>query len=191
MKTRIIAILTLIAVFALFAGSIQASEPTWLFTVPKAESLKKNHFNLGLPYIEFGIADNLEFGLHGLKYSIKDSNIAIGFSFYPLDGPYIVFSPDTKTIGFNIGIMAKPNHIFAGIELPVSNDFNLIAELNNGFNVGVRILPSKNWTVDLFMSYSSVMIYETGYYKYKYHRIKIEEYEPGIGGFGIAYSGRF
>jgi hypothetical protein len=186
MKTRIIAILTLIAVFALFAGSIQASEPTWLFTVPKAESLKKNHFNLGLPYI----ADNLELGLHGLKYSIPDSNIAIGFSFYPLDGPYIVFSPDTKTIGFNIGIMAKPNHFFAGIELPVSNDFNLIAEVNNGFNVGVRILPSKNWAIDLFMSYSSVMIYDTGYYKYKYHRIEIKEYGPGIG-FGIAYLGRF
>jgi len=189
MRTRIIVLLTLIVVFILPVISTQAAEPTWLFTVPKAESLKKDSFNIGIPYLEFGITDNFELGLHGLKYSVTDSNIAIGFSFYPLDGPYLVFSPDTKTIGFNIGIMAKPNHIFAGIELPVSNNLKLIAELNNGLNLGVRVLPSKEWTVDLFISYSSFKIYEIGYYKYKYHPIEIKEYGSGFG-FGIAYTGR-
>lgn len=190
MNIKNIIFLVLIAVFVLSALSTQADEPTWLFTVPKAESLKKNNFNIGILYLDFGIADNLEFGLHGLKYSMPDSNIAIGLSFYPLDSPYLVFSPDTKTISFNIGIMVKPNHIFAGIELPISNDFKLIAELNNGLNVGVRILPSKNWTVDLFMPYSSVKIYDIEYYEYKYHSIKIEEYKLGLL-FGIAYSDRF
>jgi len=53
MKTRIIAILTVTIIFAFFTLSTQAAEPTWLFTVPKAESLDKGHYNIGFIYFDF------------------------------------------------------------------------------------------------------------------------------------------
>ena len=186
MKTRIITILTLTIIFALFTLSTQAAEPTWLFTVPKAESLDKGHYNIGFIYFDFGIADNLELGIHGIKYAIPGSNVAVGASIFPLGSPYIVFSPKLGSGGgLNIGIKAAPYIFFAGIEAPISNNLKFIAELNNGLTAGLRILPSKEWTFDLAFAFYSVEVY-----RYEYSNIEIKNFHP-IPWIQFAYSGKF
>ena len=190
MKIKTTVFLTLIAIFAFSSLVSKAAEPTWLFTIPKAESLKKEHYNIGLIYFDFGITDNLDLGIHGLKYSIPGSNFAFGASIFPLYGIYVVFSHDIGSGGLHVGFKTEPYHFFAGLEAPISKTFNFIAELNKGLTAGVRILPSKDWAIDLFMSFYPNKIYEVGYYQYKYKRIEIEKYkaDPWLW---IVYSGKF
>ena len=187
MKTKIIMFLALATLFTLLTSTTFAEEPTWLFTVPKAESLKQGHYNIGFVYLDFGVADNLELGIHGIKYSLLSSNLAIGASLFPLGSPYIVFSPDTGSTEFLIGAKATPYIFFAGLEAPLSNDLKLILELNNGFNAGVRILPTKNWTLDLFLMYG---YFSFEVYKYKYTRVAFSDFRA-VPAIQFAYSGRF
>ena len=191
MKTKIIMFLALATLFTLLTSTTFAEEPTWLFTVPKAESLKQGHYNIGFVYLDFGVADNLELGIHGIKYSFLSSNLAIGASLFPFLSPYIVFSPDTGSTEFLIGAKATPYVLpyvfFAGLEAPLSNSLKLILELNNGFNAGVRILPTKNWTLDLFLMYG---YFSVEVYKYKYTRVAFSDFRA-VPAIQFAYSGRF
>lgn len=185
MKTKTIIILTLTILFTYLTSNAFAEEPTWLFTVPKTESLKEGHYNIGLLYFDFGIAEKLELGIHGIKYSMD--NVAIGASLFPFGSPYIVFSPDVGSTELLLGIKAAPYIFFAGLEAPLSDNLKLILELNNGFNAGVRIIPSKNWTLDLFLMYG---YFSVEVYKYKYSRIEFADFQA-IPAIQFAYSGRF
>jgi len=186
MKIKITTFIALITLSMFLTSTIYAEEPTWLFTVPKTENLREGHFNIGLLYFDFGIADNLELGIHGIKYSLAD-NLAIGASIFPFGAPYIVFSPDVGSAEFVIGAKASPYILFAGLEAPVSDKLKLIFELNNGLNAGVRILPSDNWTLDLFLVYG---YFSVNVYKYKYTTVEFTDFRayPFIS---FAYSGRF
>ena len=180
---RIMLCSVLIAVLTVPMVSAQTGEPTWLFTVPKAESLEKNHYNVGFIYADFGIAENLELGIHGLKYSIPASSLAFGVSFFPMASPYLTVSLDAGSSGkLHLGVKAAPYIFFAGFETAISGNLKFIAELNNGVSAGVRIFPAQNWTLDIFAAFVTV---ET--YKYKYGEFKNFYPVPGIF---VAYSGR-
>ncbi|HGJ67288.1 TPA: hypothetical protein ENS27_18150 [bacterium] len=183
MKIKIITIMAFLTLLAI--STAFAEEPTWLFTVPKAESLKEGHYNIGLLYFDFGIAENLEVGIHGVKYSMD--KVAIGASLFPFLSPYIVFSPDIGSSELLLGVKAAPYIFFAGFEAPLSNNLKIILELNNGLNAGVRILPARNWTLDLFMMYG---YFSVDIYRYKYARIEVKDFNA-IPAIQFAYSGRF
>jgi len=184
MDAKIMLCLTLITIFTVAGTSAQADEPTWLFTVPKAESLEEGYYHVGFVYADFGIADNLELGIHGLKYSLPESSFAFGLSIVPMGSPYLVLSPDIGSGEVHLGIKAAPYIFFAGFETPISDRVNFIAELNNGIGAGVRIFPAQNWTLDVFAAFISVEIY-----KYKYGRIEFEDFHP-VPAIFFAYSGR-
>jgi len=190
MRVRNIIFLALTMAFILSVVSAQAEEPTWLFTVPKAQTIKEGNFDIGFLYFDFGVIENLELGIHGIKYQIPNSDLAVGYSFLPMNSPYLVFSPDIGEAELNVGFKANPYYFFGGLEFPISKDLKFIAELNNGLDAGVRIFPTKNLTIDLFMYFSRYKIYELNYYGYKYRKIVIEDYRA-YPGFWIVYSGRF
>jgi len=182
MKAKLVFCIAII--ITVFVTTTQAAEPTWLFTVPKAESLKEGNYTIGFVYLDFGITNELDLGIHGLKYSF--GNVALGIGLYPIGvTPYIVLSPDTGKIEFSLGLKAAPYIFFAGLEAPITDKVKFIAELNNGLSAGVRILPASDWTLDLFVAFISPDIY-----KYKYQRIDLDQYHP-IPWIAIAYSGKF
>lgn len=170
-------------IIAFISANTYASEPTWLFTVPKTESLKAEHYNVGFIYFDFGVTDELEVGIHGLKYST--GNFAFGLSLFPLGTPYLVFKPETGSTDLYLGLKASPYLFFAGLEAPITNNVKFIAEVNNGLTAGVRAIPAKNWTLDVFLAFISFEIY-----KYRYKSIEIEQFRA-IPVISFAYSGRF
>jgi hypothetical protein len=161
--------------------SVQADEPTWLFTVPKAESLEEGYYHVGFVYADFGIAENLELGIHGLKYSVPASSLAFGLSIVPMGSPYFVSSLDISPGKLHLGIKAAPYIFFAGFETAISDKVKFVAELNNGVSAGVRIFPAQNWTLDVFAAFISFEVYK--------YRIEIEDFHS-IPGILFAYSGR-
>jgi hypothetical protein len=183
-KKTIICLASVIIIF-IFTISAQASEPTWLFWVPKAESLKEDQFSIGFVYFDFGILNNMEIGIHGFKYSVPDSDLALGFSLFPLGSPYLVFSPDIGSGNLSLGIKASPYIFFAGLEFPLSKSVKFFGEISNGLDVGLRIIPAKNWTLDIMAISTSLEIY-----KYKYNEVRIKEFHS-IPFIQIAYTGKY
>ena len=186
MSIRITACLVFMVAFTAITIPAQAIEPTWLFSIPKAESLAEGTYNLGLLYADFGLTENLELGIHGLKYSMPASSLAFGVSLYPIAGPYVVKGLNLGSGEVHLGLKTAPYVFFAGFEMPVSNNVKFVAELNNGVLAGVRIFPARKWTLDIFALFINV----EGY-KYKgYGRLELDEFHlwPGIL---FAYSDRF
>jgi len=188
MKIKLVFCLAII--IAVFVTTTQAVEPTWLFATPKADSLKEGNYTIGFVYLDFGMTNELDLGIHGLKYSTGD--VAFGIGLYPMGlTPYIVFSPPMGKAELSLGIKASPYWFFAGLEAPITDKFKFIAELNNGLSAGVRILPARDWTVDLFVLFiPSFHNYFNNYYLYKYQSIDVGLYQP-IPWIAIAYSGKF
>jgi hypothetical protein len=174
----------LVIAFVILAGAIQASEPTWLFTVPKAESLKEDEFNIGFIYADLGITNNVELGLHGFKYSVPNSSFAFGVSLYPLFSPYLVTSIDLDSSALHLGVKAAPYFFFAGFETPISSKLKLVAELSDGLLFGARISPAPKWTLDIFGLFMTI----EGR-KYKYGRLDSEDFKL-FAGIQFTYSGK-
>ena len=102
--------------------SITQLGPTWLLTIPTAETLGKGRYNLGLIQggtIPFhadigGLYDNLEVGIHGVKLKIlnEDSpwaSFAIGatFGYYPA-GAYVVGTKTLHNLRAHLGARFLP-----------------------------------------------------------------------------------
>ncbi|MBD3181574.1 hypothetical protein GF312_04725 [Candidatus Poribacteria bacterium] len=179
---RVKLVLCMVVVLIAAVDFAEANEPTWLFTVPKAQSLGRENFNLGFLYADIGITDNLELGIHGLKYSVPDSSVGFGFSIWPMGTPYVVFSPGSESTRIHLGIKAAPYIFFAGLESSLSRNIKLGVEFNSGVNFGVRIVPAENWTLDIFAWITSFELYRYNY------RLGLEDYRilPGIQ---FAYNG--
>ncbi|MFC1716053.1 hypothetical protein ACFL6S_20450 [Candidatus Poribacteria bacterium] len=185
MHVRIVLFLAFIFILTIPMMSVKADEPTWLFTVPKAKTLEEGTYNLGLLYADFGISENLELGIHGLKYHLPDNNLSLGASIFPMATAYVVTSLDAGSGELHVGLKAAPYVFFAGFEMPISDSLKFVVELNNGVIGGVRIFPAQNWTLDVFMGFVN---FET--YRYnRYGRVEIDEFNP-FPGILFAYSGR-
>lgn len=184
MINKSITTIVFLVVLSSLAGVIQANEPTWLFTVPKADTLKQDEFNIGFIYAELGITDNVELGLHGFKYAVPNSSFAFGVSLFPLLSPYVVTSIDLDSSFLHLGLKAAPYIFFAGLEAPVSNKFKLIAELSDGLLFGARVSPAPNWTLDIFGLFVTIQGR-----KYKYSRLDIDDFYL-LAGIQFVYSGK-
>ena len=184
MGVRIIVCFALIAIFVVPATSVKADEPTWLFTVPKARTLEEGVYNIGLLYADFGVTDNLELGIHGLKYYAAGPNLAFGLSIFPMASPYVVTSLSAGSGELHLGLKAAPYVFFAGFETPISDSVKFVAEFNSGLVGGVRIFPAEKWTLDIFVTFINVDVY-----KYEYG-VDFDEFRP-IPGILFAYSDRF
>ncbi len=185
MHIRIVLFLAFVVILTIPVTSVKADEPTWLFTVPKARALEEDTYNLGLVYADFGIIENLELGVHGLKYYASDHNLAFGLSIVPMASPYVVTSLNAGSGELHVGLKAAPYVLFAGFEIPISDDLKFVIELNTGVLGGVRIFPAENWTLDIFMGFIN---FEASY-RYRYGQVEIDEFYP-IPGILFAYSGR-
>jgi hypothetical protein len=184
--TRILSKLILFVVIFIVtsAASTYAIEPTWLFTIPKAEAIGRGYYDLGFIYADFGVARNMELGVHGFKYSIPRSRLAFGFSLFPMASPYIVTSQEMGCCSnIHLGLKAAPYIIFAGFETYIASNIKLIAEINNGLSAGVRVFPARKWTLDIFFAFVTAEVY-----KYNYGWAKIEDYYP-LPGIFLIYSG--
>jgi hypothetical protein len=99
-----------------------ASGPTWLLTIPTADTLEAGRYELGLIQggaIPFhadigGVWDNLEVGIHGVKLRLlkEDSPwaaFAVGatFGYYP-EGAYVVGSKTFNTVRVHLGARFFP-----------------------------------------------------------------------------------
>ena len=185
LNMRTVVCLALAVVFSVPTASLlQADEPTWLFTIPKAESLGRDYYNIGFIHADFGVTEDLEIGILGLKYSMSEHNLGFGVSLIPMASPYLVTSQDIGSAKLHIGLKAAPYVFFAGVEIPASDEVKLVAGITNGVTAGVRIFPAENWTLDVFAAFITV---ET--YKYRYGRVQIDDFFP-LPAIFVAYSGR-
>jgi len=70
MKCKIIIIFFTAIVVINYTNSASARRgPTWLFTVPTADTLTESKFAVGWLHADIGSTDELEIGIHGIKYN--------------------------------------------------------------------------------------------------------------------------
>jgi hypothetical protein len=142
-------------VLSIFLTSIYFAEeihgPSWLITVPSAEVLAKDELNVGLVYLDLGIAKNIELGLHGIKYSMKNPDsswTAFGVSLSAGIYPYGVYTKKYDFGKLSLGVKPFPYFVFAGIETPLSKEITFIGEINNGILAGIRTNFGGQWYLD-------------------------------------------
>jgi len=158
--------------------STAPSEPTWLLTVPTAETLREGKYNLGLIQggtIPFhadvgGLYDNLEVGIHGVKLKILSegspwASVAIGatFGYYPA-GAYLVGTKTLHNLRAHLGARflpftfkdedkesERPVVVFGGIDknIPKIENARLMLEVGDTLNGGVRFSLLDNLLVDV------------------------------------------
>ena len=154
------------------------SSPTWLLTVPTAETLGEGKYNLGLIQggtIPFhadvgGLSDNLEVGIHGVKLKMLSegspwASIAIGatFGYYPA-GAYLVGTKTLHNLRIHLGARflpftfkdedkdaERPVIVFGGIdkEIPNIENARLMLDVGDTLNGGVRFSLLDNMLVDV------------------------------------------
>ena len=158
---------------------LELKEPTWLLTIPTADTLLKDECNIGVFYLDLGIRPDLEIGIHGIKYSISyqdNSKLGIGASLICGLYPYAVYSKNFDFGRLSIGITPFPYFLFAGLEYKLNNEIKLIGEVHNGVVIGVRNNLARDWYLDLGAGlttypYKSYFFYDyanTDYYNYKF-----------------------
>ena len=77
--------------------------PTWLFTVPTVDTLTEGKFAVGWIHADIGFTDELEIGIHGVKYNLErgtktQTGLAIGAAAFGWWGPYIVGSKRSDSL---------------------------------------------------------------------------------------------
>jgi len=172
--------------------------PTWLFTVPTADTLEESEFTVGFIHADIGFTNELQLGIRGIKLNLdkhirKHADIAVGVSFFEI--AYLVTShrrlkDDTK---LHLGIKASPTFLFAAAEFPLSHKNMLIVELNDGFNIGIRSRIKPLLKIDVGVSYGNLRLYQRKFYEDfpgGYYRIDRHDFRfsPIIG---VAYSDVF
>lgn len=129
--------------YPLFASS----GPTWLMTIPTADTLGNGQYNLGLIQggtIPFhadigGLYDNLEIGIHGIKFRLlKEGSPWVSFSlgatfgYYPA-GAYIVGSKHLRDLRVHLGTRFLPFKFSESNSSTDSGDADM-EDMNSGNN---------------------------------------------------------
>lgn len=171
---------------------VKASEPTWLFSIPTPEILPKDHFALGLVHADLGLGENLEAGIHGLKYRLarkwQGTDVAFGIS--PFDalsfggtsapGAYLVASQEFKESKGYLGLKIFPYFIFFGLTKELADKTKVLFGFNDGPLVGLRHKVNSNWWLGAGVGYNNLSDY--GHFK------KRDEFKPNIM-IDISYAG--
>ena len=196
MKNKII-IIFFAAIVINYTNSAYARKgPTWLFTTPTADTLAEGKFTVGWLHADIGFTDELEIGIHGVKYNLErgtktQTGLAIGAAFW--EGFYVVGSRRSDSVILHVGVKTVPSFLFAAAEIPLSPKNTLILEGNDGFHIGVRRHISLRLTLDVGASYTNFNIYRRASYEdYPFGHYKRSlwtfDFSPIIG---IAYSDVF
>ncbi len=157
----------------------EGNEPTWLLSVPTANVLPKNTVSAGIIYLDLGIADDLEIGVHGIKYQFsKDfqgGKLALGASFVFGLYPYAVWTRKMDFGELSLGVNPFPYFIFGSIETKLSESINFLGELHNGVAAGIRSSIAKGWWLDIGAGlttypYKNYIFYDFANTDYFYYR---------------------
>ena len=183
MKKSFIISLSIMILFGLPA-LVKADEPTWFFSIPTPEVLPKDCFALGLVHADVGLGENLEVGIHGLKYRLakkwQGTNVALGIS--PFDtlsfggasapGAYLVFGQEFKEFKGYLGIKVFPYFLFFGLTKELGEKTKVLFGFNDGPLVGLKHKINSNWWVGAGIGYHNLSNY--GHFK------KDGDFKPNI-----------
>jgi hypothetical protein len=174
--------------------------PSWYFTVPKPSTIQPRSFTIGLPYIDYSPTENLEVGLHGLKYRFE------GLTSYPFAlgvdpilsfaYAYAVWELPAGSDDMTLGVKVTPLFLLFGFEKQLDQKVSLIAEVNDGAMAGLRVYIDPKWHVEFgagIAAYSTWRIDpfdHRGLHDYDFDHI---DFEPTIwAGFGYSdFIGRY
>jgi len=185
-----------VTVLLAFSLSLSAGNaaPTWLLTVPTADTVPKNQMNFGLVHFDLGVTDNIEAGLHGLKYSFSypdGGKLAIGASLYSGLYPYAVYTRNYDFGRLSLGVTIFPYFVFAGLEKQLTPEISLLAEIHNGVTVGIRNKLTKDWIIDVgfgLSTYSYTNIFFIDYANTDYYSFKFPTNFSGFMVISLCYS---
>lgn len=205
--------ITLVALTALIAFALPAcfapdaaalsgntGAPSWYFTVPKPSTIQPRSFTIGLPYIDYSPTENLEVGLHGLKYRVE------GVTAYPFAlgvdpilsfaYAYAVWELPAGSDDMTLGVKVSPLFLLFGFEKQLDERVSLIAEVNDGALAGLRVRIDPNWHVEFGAGFAAYGIWRADPFEHRgihhYHFDDID-FEPTIwAGFGYSdFIGRY
>ncbi len=157
----------------------EGNEPTWLLSVPTANVLPKNTLSAGIIYLDLSITEELEIGVHGIKYQLsKDfegGKLSLGASFVYGLYPYAVWTKKIEPGELTIGINPFPYFVFASLETKLSETMSFIGQIHNGIAAGVRANIASGWWVDLGAGfttypYKNYIFYDFANTDYFYYR---------------------
>ncbi len=177
---------------AAMGGSTGA--PSWYFTVPKASTIQPRSFMIGIPYIEYSPTQNLEVGLHGLKYRLDGVTaypFAVGVDpILSFAYAYAVWELPAGGDDMSLGFKVTPLFLLFGFEKQIGNNVSLVAEINDGALAGLRVYIDPNWHVEFGAGVAAYGVWRAdpfehrGIHDYDFDHI---DFEPTIWA-GFAYS---
>ena len=177
---------------AALGGSTGA--PSWYFTVPKPSTIQPRSFMIGLPYIEYSPVQNLEVGLHGVKYRVDGVTpypFAIGVDpILSFAYAYAVWELPAGENDMTLGFKVTPLFLLFGFEKDFPGNVSLVAEVNDGAMAGLRVRIDPNWHVELGAGFAAYGTWRAdpfdhrGIHHYDFEDIDLE---PTIWA-GFAYS---
>ncbi|MFH0777852.1 MAG: hypothetical protein V2A71_04390 [Candidatus Eisenbacteria bacterium] len=186
--------LQVVCLAACEAGSITGA-PSWYFTVPKAATIERTSFVIGLPYIDYSPAERLEVGLHGIKYVFSNSSsypVAVGVDpILSFAYAYAVWGlPVRDGSDLTVGVKLFPLFLLLGYETQVDERVSFVIEANDGAMAGFRVKIDPNWHVELGAGVTTYGRWRADPFQHRgisdYHMDDID-FEPSIW-VGFAYS---
>jgi|GEM_PF-2619176 len=178
-----------------FGQGSPTNSPSWYFTVPKPHAIDKTSFVLGLPYIEYSPAENLEVGLHGLKYVLNPSAaypIALGVDpILSFAYAYAIWGlPTGANSDLSVGVKIFPLFLLLGYEAQIDDKVSVILEANDGVMAGLRVRVDPKWHVEFgagvaaYGAWRADPFEHRGLHDYDFDHI---EFEPTVwAGFGYS-----
>jgi len=184
--------------FAFSADSLAQTSatgaPSWYFTVPKARTIDRTSFVLGLPYIEYSPADRLEVGLHGIKYAFNTTTYPFAIGVDPLLSfayAYAVWGlPTGANSDLTVGVKVSPLFLLLGYEAQIDDNVSFVLEANDGALAGLRIRVNPQWFVEFGAGVAAYGVWRAdpfehrGIHDYRFEHI---DFEPTLWA-GFAYS---
>jgi hypothetical protein len=168
--------------------------PSWYFTVPKAGVIQPRSFMIGLPYIEYSPTQNLEVGLHGLKYRFENLTaypFALGVDpILSFAYAYAVWELPAGSDDVTLGFKVTPLFLLFGFEKQLNDNVSIVAEVNDGALAGLRVQIDPNWHVEFGAGVAAYGVWRAdpfdhrGLHDYDFDHI---DFEPTIWA-GFAYS---
>ncbi len=172
----------------------ETGAPSWYFTVPKPSTIQSHSFEIGIPYIDYAPVENLEVGLHGVKYRVEGATsypFAVGVD--PLLSfayAYAVWELPAQDADMTIGFKVTPFFLLFGYEKDLSGNVSIVAEVNDGAMAGLRVRVNPNWHVELGAGFAAYGTWRADPFDHRgIHNYHFEDvdFEPTVW-VGFAYS---
>jgi len=168
--------------------------PSWYFTVPKPSAVQPRSFEIGLPYIEYSPVQNLEVGLHGVKYRVEGVTpypFALGVDpILSFAYAYAVWEMPAGDADMTLGFKVTPLFLLFGYEKDLPGNVSFVLEANDGAMAGLRVRINPNWHVEFGAGFAAYGTWRADPFDHRgLHRYDFEHitFEPTIWA-GFAFS---